>query len=333
MNAMAFGALLWVAPAAVALFVLVRPRKLALREIVREGGHETASCRDGPFEAGDARQDTARRASEEDTMSHDLRAPRRARGAFRLAFALALAALSFPALASATGEDRVVEAANVARPDKKPAWVVSEGEKASPPMLVYPAPKSDDAKPLMLFLHGMCDVPQNECSELLAGATSNHFVACPTADMACTGGGAIWSGDPKKRSANVDAAVTRLQAAFPGQIATSNATLVGFSLGSFVALDVAQRQKGQWKNLILIGAKIEPDAKLLKEAGVESVLLGAGNRDMMKNHMVGVAKRLEKQGVRVRFMGMGDVGHWFSSDMDAWLAEGMAWLDAKPNGA
>ena len=266
-------------------------------------------------------------------MSHDLRALRRAGGAFRLAFALAALSLGIPALASAGGEDRVVEAANVARADKKPAWVLTEGDKAPPPILVYPAPKSDGPKPLMLFLHGMCDVPQNECSELLAGATGNHFVACPTADMACTGGGAIWSGDPKRRSAAVESTVARLQTAFPDQIAASNATLVGFSLGSFVALDVAQRQKGNWKNLILVGAKIEPDAKLLREAGIESVLLGAGDRDMMKNHMVGVAKRLEKQGIRVRFMGMGNVGHWFSSDMDAWLAEGMAWLDAKPNGA
>ena len=257
----------------------------------------------------------------------------RAVGKIRLVLAALGASLvaSLPVAGAATA-DRVVAAEDVARVERKPSWVLAADDKKLP-ILVYPPARGEGERPLVLFLHGMCDVPQNECPELVAGATSDRFLACPTANLACTGGGAIWSGDPKLRTANVDDAVARTRAAFPDRVAQGGGTLFGFSLGSFVALDVAQRQKGTWKSLVLVGAKIEPDAAKLKEAGIESVLLGAGDGDMMKQHMIGVAKRLAKQGIRVRFQGMGKVGHWFSPDMEEWLREGMAWLDEKREGA
>ena len=266
-------------------------------------------------------------------MVRIVRARSRAKGKICALLAVVAASLAWGGRsAGAAGEDRVVAASDVAHPERNPAWVLAADDK-KPPVLVFPPTRGEGERPLLLFLHGMCDVPQNECPELVAGATSERFLACPTANLGCTGGGAIWSGDPKLRDANVEAAVARTRAAFPDRVAASGGTLFGFSLGSFVALDVAQRQKGGWKNLVLVGAKIEPDAAKLKAAGIESVLLGAGDGDMMKQHMLGVAKRLEKQGVRVRFLGMGKVGHWFSSDMEGWLSEGMAWLDGKREGA
>ena len=34
--------------------------------------------------------------------------------------------------------------------------------------------------------------------------------------------------------------------------------------------------------------------------------------------MVGIASRLQRRGVRATYMSMGDVGHWFSRDMDGY---------------
>ena len=82
--------------------------------------------------------------------------------------------------------------------------------------------------------------------------------------------------------------------------------------------------------MLLIGAKIEPDARLLQRAGVQNVLLASGDRDMMKWHMVEQASRLKRRGVRAEFRSMGDVGHGFARDMDAWLAKALQWFDSGP---
>jgi predicted esterase len=216
---------------------------------------------------------------------------------------------------------------------RTPFWLIPTDSKQIP-ILAYPPVRSHAPAPLMVMLHGMCDAPQNECPSFAMSSTSNNWLVCPRANLQCEGGGTIWSGEPKVRSALVEQTLQRLRAAFPGRVdEVAAATLVGFSLGSFVAVDVAQRSRGQWKNLLLVGAKIEPDARLLTEAGVENVLLASGDRDMMKWHMVGVASRLQRRGVRASYMSMGNVGHWFADDMDGWLAKAMQWFAGPQNAA
>lgn len=217
-------------------------------------------------------------------------------------------------------------AASEVRP-REPMWI-DAAEKGQVPILAYPPARRDGRAPLFLFLHGMCDAVQNECPSFVQQSTAGAWIACPRANLACDGGGHIWSGDPRVRSATVQAVLDRIRSELDTQIDTRSPTLVGFSLGSFVALDVAQRSRGTFSNLLLIGAKIEPDAKLLQEAGIRSVLLASGDRDMMKWHMVGVASRLQRRGMRASYMSMGDVGHWFSHDMDGWLARAQQWFDS-----
>jgi predicted esterase len=214
-------------------------------------------------------------------------------------------------------------------PPRAPVWIAAE-TKDGTGVLAYPPRETRAPRPLMVMLHGMCDVPQRECPAFAGEATSGHWLLCPRANLACEGGGNIWSGMPAVRTSLLDATLESARQRFAGKLdEASGRTLVGFSLGSFVALDVAQRSKGTWRSLILIGAKIEPDARLLAEAGVRNVLLGAGDRDMMKWHMVEQARRLQRRGVRATFLGMGDVGHWFPRDMDRWLDRALAWVNAE----
>jgi predicted esterase len=104
----------------------------------------------------------------------------------------------------------------------------------------------------------------------------------------------------------------------------SEATLIGFSLGAFVALDVAQESHGEWPRLLLVGAFVKPNAKKLKRAGVESVLFASGDWDMSRDEMKKQARELSREGVRARYASMGPVGHWFAkdangtNDMDTW---------------
>jgi predicted esterase len=223
-------------------------------------------------------------------------------------------------------------AAELAEHGRQPIRL-SSNRRGQPPILAVPPRPGDGKRKVVLLLHGMCDSPENECPELVSEATRDRWLVCPRANLACDGGGTIWSGLPKQRTELVETALARMAAAFPERVDIEHdVVLAGFSLGSFVALDVAQRSRGRFAKVLLIGAKIYPDARLLRQAGVESILLAAGDRDMMKWHMVEQARRLERRGTRAKFIGLGNVGHWFAADMNAWLGDAIGWLDGARDG-
>ncbi|MCC6645629.1 MAG: hypothetical protein IT374_08670 [Polyangiaceae bacterium] len=199
------------------------------------------------------------------------------------------------------------------------------GERGVPAVVVPPLVPQAGPAPMVLMLHGMCDTPENECPAFGGSATAGRFVVCPRADLACTGGGATWSARPDARARLVDDLAAGAKASL--EIDASRRTLVGFSLGAFVALDAAERQKGGWKHLVLIGARVHPDAKKLKAAGVERVLLASGRHDLARDHMARVAKQLEAAGIVATYRSLGPVGHRFAPDMNAWLTEALAWLE------
>lgn len=264
-------------------------------------------------------------------MSRALCAPRGPRGGDFARAVLVVAVLGYTPSASAVGTDTIEPAVNVPFLDRGPA-VLTSLQKGQPEMLIYPAKRAASAakskpKPAIVMLHGMCDVAENECPHFAGSATQDRALLCPRANLRCDGGGTLWSGKGKLRAELLASFLDRAARAMPTEVdPLQKPTLVGFSLGSFVALDVAQRSPGKYKDLILLGAKVEPDPRLLKEAGIESVLFGAGDRDMMHQHMVTVAAKLARHGIRSRFVGMGDVGHWFAPDMNVWLTDALAWL-------
>ncbi len=196
---------------------------------------------------------------------------------------------------------------------------------------VAPPSRATSTKaPMLLLLHGMCDTPENECPAFAGSATSDRLVVCPRAELACPGGGVTWSAKPDARARVIEETLAKTRDTW--ELDPARRTLVGFSLGAFVALDVAQRQKGGWKNLVLIGARVQPDAKKLREAGVERVLLASGRHDMTRDHMIRVAKRLEADGVKATYRSLGPVGHRFAPDMNAWLEGALTWLERGDEG-
>jgi predicted esterase len=214
---------------------------------------------------------------------------------------------------------------------RMPIWLAAE-DKGPSATLVYPAERATEGhrRGPLVMLHGMCDVPENECPWFAGPATADRAVVCPRANLACDGGGALWSGRGETRVAALEASLTRAEKAAPaGMESAEKPTLVGFSLGSFVALEVAERSPGRYRQLLLIAARVEPNAAKLRAAGIESVLLAAGDHDLTKTHLEGVARRLNKQGMRARFVSLGPVGHRFAPDMDKWLEHSLAFFDEK----
>ncbi len=189
----------------------------------------------------------------------------------------------------------------------------------------FPAGDPGVPRRVTVLLHGMCGHPENECPWFAPAVTRDSWLVCPRAPLACPGGGATWS--YRGRSETVEAAVAALKERYPGRVDDDEGrTLIGFSLGAFVAADIAHRDAGRWSELVLIGAKVSTNATRLEKNGIGRVLLASGDYDMARPHMVAEARRLRRAGMPSTFMTLGPVGHRFAEDMDRWTEAALGWL-------
>jgi len=200
----------------------------------------------------------------------------------------------------------------------------SEGQ---PGVVVYPA-QTPGLHRVTVLLHGMCGEPANACRHFAEQVTADEHLVCPRASRRCDGGGSTW---PQRGfDQQIEAAVQRALAALgPSVDETHGRTLIGYSLGAFRALELAEHGAGKYPRVMLIGAKILPRQKLLRENGVERLLLSAGSWDMMHDHMRRESDRLLRAGFTTRFLGLGPVGHAFTPSFAEYLPQALGWLRAQ----
>jgi len=194
-----------------------------------------------------------------------------------------------------------------------------------PEVHVYPPHRTGAPAPVTVMLHGMCNAPEWECPYFADAVQNTSWLICPRASIRCDGGGAIWSW--KNKAETVEAAVARVRARYPGSLdETTGRTLMGFSLGAIAGMDLAHFGAGRWSSVILIGAKVRPNAALLRRSGVKRLLMVAGEYDMMRSDMFQQTRRLRRQGFRSAFFSLGKIGHAFPSDMNDRVARALAWV-------
>src|SRR5215472_447971 len=71
------------------------------------------------------------------------------------------------------------------------------------------------AKPLTIYLHGICGDPANGCPYFREGATSASWLLCPSAPTECQGGGGTWSGTVAMQTRAVANAEHEAESLFP----------------------------------------------------------------------------------------------------------------------
>ncbi len=195
----------------------------------------------------------------------------------------------------------------------------------SPGVVIYPA-RTPGAHPLTVLLHGMCGDAARACSHFAEQVTQSSTLICPRASAKCTGGGASW---PDKGVAEaVEAAVSRAKNMLPAAAIdeTRGRTLIGYSMGAFRAVGIAQGSAGKYPRVMLIGAKVSLDRARLAENGVARLLLCAGSWDMMHDPMQRETERIQRTGFTARFMDLGPVGHAFTASFANYLPEALTWL-------
>jgi len=204
-------------------------------------------------------------------------------------------------------------------------FTLAETER-EPGVVVYPA-QTPGLHRVTVLLHGMCGEPENACRHFAEQVTANEHLLCPRASRRCDGGGSTWPQtgfEPK-----IEQAVLRAEAALgPGVDESHGRTLIGYSLGAYRALELAQHGAGKYPRVMLIGARIVANQKLLRANGVERLLLSAGAWDMMHEPMRRETDRLVRGGFTTRFLGLGPVGHAFTPSLQEYLPDALGWLAA-----
>lgn len=194
---------------------------------------------------------------------------------------------------------------------KRPAW--------------YHAPKAEERRPLAVFLHGMCALPEWECP-VFQPATGSSWLLCPPGPASCEGGGAMWVGTGSQLEKRVDKSVSLL--AERESVDLGRRVLIGYSLGAPAALRIALGQPGRWQRLMIVNAGTQPSAAQLGKAGIRRIALVAGEQDATAAKLKKSAKRLAASGVDARYFSMGNVGHYFDQGSAERLREALAWIGA-----
>jgi len=195
-----------------------------------------------------------------------------------------------------------------------------------PGVVIFPA-RASEPRAITVLLHGMCGEPIRTCSHFADQVSRDENLICPRASQRCAGGGASWA--QTGFAGAIAAAVERAKTALPVMAdETHGRTLIGYSLGAYRALEIAQTTPHTYSRLMLIGAKISLNRNLLAENGVTRVLLSAGAFDMMHDVMQREAARAERAGFAARFLDLGPVGHALTPSFADYLPVGLAWLHA-----
>ncbi len=227
------------------------------------------------------------------------------------------------ASAAAVGE----QAAPRARTPEEPAW--EDAEAFAGKAFVYPprgADGTEPPRPVTVMLHGMCGHPQSACAPFVDVATSRGWLVCPRGEDAC-GGGTRWRLNGPADGQLVEGSVRALVRSHDGEVdASAPRVIVGFSLGGIAAVQIAQGTTGTYGGLVVVASQVHPDAAALKKAGVERVVLAAGDLDMTSAPLQEDARRLAAQGVPTRFVSLGHYGHGYPPDMEEKMREPMRWV-------
>jgi predicted esterase len=246
---------------------------------------------------------------------------------------IAAASIAPVASAASVGE-RPAARVHVA---EAPAWVESEAFAGK--AFVYPpheSPRSNESgtdatssatlRPVTVMLHGMCGHPQSACAPFVDVSTSRGWLVCPRGEDPC-GGGTRWRLHGPDDAQLVEGSVRALVRGHEGEVdATARRVIVGFSLGGIAAVQIAEASSGKYSGLVVIASQVHPDAEALRKAGVQRVVLAAGDFDMTSAPLQEDARLLAARGVSTRFVSLGRYGHGYPPDMEQRMREPMQWV-------
>ncbi len=183
---------------------------------------------------------------------------------------------------------------------------------------------------LLANLHGVCNPPGYACGYWVSAGSNAGILVCPEGNARC-GEAPTWKESFVQMDDDLERAIATVDGAHPGEIDRAGAILTGFSLGAYAAVDIALRHPGRWPHLILTEADVPLDEAKLRKAGVRAVALLAGEKGSQVAGARRTAERLASRGYPIQLVIMRGAGHHYSSDIDALMADAIAFVLAAPD--
>jgi len=243
------------------------------------------------------------------------------------AFTVRAAASSAHARTPAVADAEITPSGDTARGKVRaaPLAIDAEGRR----LLAFPPRPSATREPLavVVYLHGIHGRAENGCPWMRDGASAIGWLVCPEANTRLPNDTFSWGGSLHEQRAVVARAERAAHA--QGADASGASVLVGFSQGSYVAVDLVNAGLGRYRGLVLVAAEVEPSAAKLRAAGVARVALAAGALDASFAPLGRTAERLRREGVDARFVSLGAIGHSYQTPERDALAEAIAWAGGK----
>ncbi len=240
--------------------------------------------------------------------------------------ALAIVVLAVVVSARAWAEEsRVPSATRSVRPTEQPPRPMElQDDRGS--LLAYPPHASTRTPITVVYLHGIQGRPEQGCPWFRDGAGGVGWLVCPPANGKLRNGTFAWAGSIEDKYAVVARAE---HAAVAAGAAESTNVIVGFSQGAYVALDLVRARLGHYRGLVLIGAEANISKAMLEAAGVSRLVLAAGRFDATFGPLARAAARLDNEGMDVRFVDLGRIGHSYETTERAALRDAIAWVGGR----
>jgi hypothetical protein len=87
---------------------------------------------------------------------------------------------------------------------------------------------------------------------------------------------------------------------------------------------------GRFRGLVLVAASVQPQAAMLRGAGIRRVALLAGEWDGSRASMEATAARLSADGIEARYASLGRFGHVIPDSTSGTIADAIAWAAQAP---
>jgi len=188
-------------------------------------------------------------------------------------------------------------------------------------------------RPVLVYLHGRGGDAEQDCHKWAPIARRFGWLVCPSGPVAHNAGRS-WNNSWPSGQHAVMGAIHALRDKYGRRIQLFGNTLIGFSEGAFVAMNVGVREPKTFNRWLILGADTSywggSGLEALQDARnrVRRVVLITGGRDQVVEDTRKVAEWLSRARVPIKIQTPGDLAHEVALERMPGLYEGaLRWLD------
>jgi predicted esterase len=199
----------------------------------------------------------------------------------------------------------------------------------------YYTPTERGLKPILLYLHGRGGNPELDCTKWGQVAREFGWIVCPSGPEDRGGGARGWSNNWLSAKTIVDRSVAALREKYGRRVQLRGNTLIGFSEGAFIAMNVGVREPEVFNRWLILAANDsywggEGQTELERRyARIKRVYLLTGEQDEVVDSTRRVFDLLDQAGVHVIMRTPEDLAHEIPENrMRRLYRRPLRWLNA-----